>query len=150
MLLSPTNHEAFKRYYPHKSQAMKSYSGTPVPPRYLIGGHPYTGVSSAANAVHFQQSLLAHANRGSPNFTGYCPDYFPPGEHQIIWSVRNIKHSLYIASLNVLSFALPEVCHCYHPNLVAPHMAGSSFQAGLFSPQSYYQVGQLECIHTVM
>ncbi|XP_030603200.1 heat shock factor protein 5 [Archocentrus centrarchus] len=118
LLLSPTIPEASPPYYPHKSQAMKSYSGTPVPPRYLMRGHPYTGVTSSSNAVNFQQSLLAQTNHRSPNFTSFSP--------------CNVQYQ-------------PGYCssgyHCYHPNLVAPHIAGGGFQAGLFSPQSYYQAG---------
>lgn len=56
-----------------------------------------------------------------------------------------VKYSQCTISLNMLSFVLPEVGHCYHPNLVAPHMAGGGLQTGLFSPQSYYQVGPLSC-----
>ncbi|XP_075343506.1 heat shock factor protein 5 [Odontesthes bonariensis] len=120
-----------------QSQAMKAQSGTPVPPRYLIRGHGaalsptvysaakkmpapsshhYTGVASSSSAMHAQPGLLTSANHGNPNFCSFNPPnaHYQPGFY-------------------------PTVCHCCHPNLVAPHVA--SLQAGLFCPQSYYQAG---------
>ncbi|XP_070772782.1 heat shock factor protein 5 [Enoplosus armatus] len=136
-LLSPTHQESIHPYYTNKEKAVMTHNGTPVPPRYLIRGHGaalspsvfgtdkgipvslshhYAGIASSSNALHIQQSLLAHANHGNPNFAQfsppnaqYQPDYYSP------------------------------VCQCYHPNLVASHMTGSGLQTGPFSPHSYYQ-----------
>uniref|UniRef100_A0A7N6AQU4 HSF-type DNA-binding domain-containing protein n=1 Tax=Anabas testudineus TaxID=64144 RepID=A0A7N6AQU4_ANATE len=132
-LLSPKHLESTHPYYPTKSQAMTAHSGTPVPPRYLMRGHQhlspsvfatdqgiqvslsqhYNGGAPGSGAVHIQQSLLPSANHGNPNVTNLnsCSTQY----HQGYYS---------------------PVCHCYHSNLVA----GSGLQAGLFSPQSYYQI----------
>ncbi|XP_029304374.1 heat shock factor protein 5 isoform X2 [Cottoperca gobio] len=133
---SPTHQGTSHPYYPNKAQAMASHNGTPVPPRFLIRGHSAAlsttvfaedkgipvslsshshGVPSSSNAVHIQQGILSRSNHGNSNFTynganaQYQPSYYSP------------------------------VCQCYHPNLVASHMAGGGLQTWPLSPHSYYQ-----------
>ncbi|XP_054481209.1 heat shock factor protein 5 [Anoplopoma fimbria] len=132
-LMSPTHQESTHPYHPNKYQAMTAHNGTPVPPRFLTRGHGaalsptvfasdkgipvslsqhYTAAASSSTAMHIQQSLMACANHGNPNFTfnaQYQPGYYSP------------------------------LCQCYHPNLVASQMAGSGLQTGSFSTHSYYQ-----------
>ncbi|XP_035521774.1 heat shock factor protein 5 isoform X2 [Morone saxatilis] len=136
-LLSATRQESTHPYHSSKAQAMTVHNGTPVPPRYLIRGHGaalsptvfatdkgipvslshhYAGVASSSNAVHVPQGLLGHANPGNQN----CATFNPP----------NAQYQPGFYST---------VCHCYQPNLVAPHMTYSGLQTGLFSPQGYYQ-----------
>ncbi|XP_035521773.1 heat shock factor protein 5 isoform X1 [Morone saxatilis] len=137
-LLSATRQESTHPYHSSKAQAMTVHNGTPVPPRYLIRGHGaalsptvfatdkgipvslshhYAGVASSSNAVHVPQGLLGHANPGNQN----CATFNPP----------NAQYQPGFYST---------VCHCYQPNLVAPHMTYSGLQTGLFSPQGYYQI----------
>ncbi|KAM3600896.1 uncharacterized protein V6R79_004321 [Siganus canaliculatus] len=110
-----------------------AYTGTPVPPRYLIRGqdgafsptvfaadkgisvslpHHYTGISPGSSTVHTQQELHPPAHHGNPVFTTFNSPKAPSQCQPSCFS---------------------PVYQFYRPNLVSSHMTVP------FSPQSYYQ-----------
>lgn len=108
----PTTHQGSTHpYHPSQSQALTPYSGTPVPPLYLIRGHTaafspsvfasdkpipvsfnhhYPAVDSSSSIVRIQQGLLARVSHGNTNFitsnshsAQYQPGLNSPCEYEI-------------------------------------------------------------------
>ncbi|KAM4726221.1 heat shock factor protein 5 [Anableps anableps] len=130
--LRPSHQSPAHPYHPHKSQAMRPQSGTPVPPRYLrrVPGaalsptnlplvkdgpmplrQPYTGGSSSSKTLHVQQGFLPRMSNGDTHLNSFSPrnPQYQPGYYTT-------------------------VCPCFHPNLVTPNITGLQFP-----PRPYYQ-----------
>ncbi|CAG5876852.1 unnamed protein product [Menidia menidia] len=87
-LLSPAHPQSAHPGLTDRSQVMKAYSGTPVPPRYQMRGQSglplsqhYSGPPSNSSALQAQQDFLTRANHGNTHFSGYNPQnpHYHPG-----------------------------------------------------------------------
>ncbi|XP_071757029.1 heat shock factor protein 5 [Centroberyx gerrardi] len=127
--LGQTHQESTHPYHPNRTQHVKEYNRTPIPPRTLMMGHGaappptifttdkgipisvihrYPGIGSGPTSMHIQQGLQGLANPGQ-KFSNFTPHHaqYQPG--------------------------------FYSPGSVASNMTGSGHQTDSLSHHGYYQ-----------
>uniref|UniRef100_A0A668A8X5 HSF-type DNA-binding domain-containing protein n=1 Tax=Myripristis murdjan TaxID=586833 RepID=A0A668A8X5_9TELE len=137
LLLGQTYKESAHPYHPNRSQPMKEYNQTPVPPRTLMMDHGaassptifatdkgipvsfmhhFPGMAPTPSTLHIQHGLQDLPNPGSQKFSSFSPHHaqYKPGFYSI-------------------------VRQCYPPGPVASNTTGGGPQTASFSHLGYYQ-----------